>query len=119
LLKFLKDNLENLPGADDERAGSRKSSGLSDVHGDTSGGRGGKKSGNLGGVGDDGTTLHVELIKAKNLIKSDLIGKSDPYAVLKYGNQSDRTKVVKNNLNPEWNHASDFDMDLGDNGGLM
>ena len=108
-------DFNNLPGSDDERAGSRKSSGLSDVHGGIPGGRGGKKSGNLGGVGDDGPTLHVELIKGRNLIKSDLIGKSDPYAVLKYGNQSDKTKVVKNNLNPQWDHASDFDMGLGDN----
>ena len=53
------------------------------------------------------------------LIKSDLIGKSDPYAVLKYGDQSDKTKVIKNNLNPQWDHASDFDMDLGDNENLM
>ena len=116
LLNF---NLINLKGSDDERAGSRKSSGLSDAHGGKPGGRGGRKSGNLGGVDDDGPTLHVELIKAKNLIKSDLIGKSDPYAVLKYGNQSDKTKVVKNNLNPQWDHASDFDMDLGDNENLM
>ena len=110
---------EKFQGSDDERAGSRKSSGLSDVHGGKLGGRGGKKSGNLGGVGDDGPTLHVELIKGRNLIKSDLIGKSDPYAVLKYGDQSDKTKVVKNNLNPQWDHESDFDMDLGDNENIM
>ena len=112
-------NLINLTDSDDERAGSRKPSGLSDVHGGKPAGRGGKKSGNLGGVGDDGPTLHVELIKGRNLIKSDLIGKSDPYAVLKYGDQSDKTKVVKNNLNPQWDHASDFDMDLGDNENIM
>ena len=111
--------MNNFKGAGDETVGNRKSSGLSDVHGGKPGGRGGKKSGNLGGVGDDGPTFHVELIKAKNLIKSDLIGKSDPYAVLKYGDQSDKTKVVKNNLNPQWDHASDFDMDLGDNENIM
>ena len=44
-----------------------------------------------------------------------MIGKSDPYAVLKYGDQSDKTKVVKNNQNPEWNHRSDFMQDIDDN----
>ena len=77
----------------------------------------GKKSGNLGD--NDGPILHVDLIKAKNLIKSDLIGKSDPYAVLKYGDQQDKTNVVKNTQNPQWDHGSDFDMDLRDNTPLM
>ena len=94
------------------------------------GSAGRKESGKLGSGADDDRkktgrsdnefpVLHVELIKGRNLIKSDLIGKSDPYAVLKYGDQSDKTKVVKNNLNPQWDHASDFDMDLGDNENLM
>ena len=77
----------------------------------------GRKSGNLGD--NDGPILHVDLIKAKNLIKSDLIGKSDPYAVLKYGDQQDKTKVVKNSLNPQWDHVSDFGLDHGDNTLLM
>ena len=111
--------MNNLQGSDDEKTGNRKPSGLSDAHGGKPGGKGGKKSGNLGGVGDDGPTLHVELIKAKNLIKSDLIGKSDPYAVLKYGDQSDKTKVIKNNLNPQWDHASDFELDKDNDTKLM
>ena len=61
----------------------------------------------------------MDLIKAKNLIKSELIGKSDPYAVLKYGDQSDKTNIVKNSLNPQWDHSSNFDMDLGDKTDLM
>ena len=66
-------------------------------------------------LGDyDGPVFHVDLIKAKNLMKTDMIGKSDPYAVLKYSNQKDKTPVAKNTQNPEWNHSSDFDMDLGD-----
>jgi hypothetical protein len=91
------------------RPGGKKSGNL--------GGQGGKKSGNLGV--QDGPVLHVDLIKAKNLIKTDMIGKSDPYAVLKYGNQKDKTKVAKNTQNPEWNHSSDFDFDVGDNDTLM
>ena len=37
-------------------------------------------------------------MKAKELVKADIIGKSDPYAVLKYGNQTFRTKTVNNSL---------------------
>ena len=59
----------------------------------------------------DGPILHVDLVKAKNLIKSDMIGKSDPYAVLKYDNQQDKTKVINNTQNPEWDHSSEFAMD--------
>ena len=70
------------------------------------GGLGGKKSGNLGDA--DGPVLHVDLIKAKDLIKTDMIGKSDPYAVINYGNQKDKTKVAKNTQNPIWDHKSDF-----------
>ena len=89
-----------------------------------SGRPGSKKSGNLGGksgkLGDkDGPVLHVDLIKAKDLIKTDMIGKSDPYAVLKYGDQKDKTKIAKNTQNPNWNHRSEFDLDVGDNENLM
>ena len=51
-------------------------------------------------------------MKGKNLIKADMIGKSDPYAVLKFGNQKDKTPVVKNSQNPEWNHRSNFALEL-------
>ena len=89
-----------------------------------SGRPGDKKSGNLGGksgkLGDkDGPVLHVDLIKAKDLIKTDMIGKSDPYAVLKYGNQKDKTKVAKNTQDPHWDHSTDFDLDVGDGEPLM
>jgi Ca2+-dependent lipid-binding protein len=40
--------------------------------------------------------LCVDLIKASKLAKSDLIGKSDPYAVIKFGQQTAKTKVVNN-----------------------
>lgn len=82
-----------------------------------SGGFGRKKSGNR--EDQDSPVFHVDLIKAKDLIKTDMIGKSDPYAVLKYGNQKDKTKVAKNTQNPLWNHSSDFDLDVGDNLPLM
>jgi Ca2+-dependent lipid-binding protein len=40
--------------------------------------------------------LCVDLIKANKLVKSDLIGKSDPYAVLKYGQQVVKTHTINN-----------------------
>ena len=55
--------------------------------------------------------VHFELNKAKNLIKADMIGKSDPYAVVSYGDESYRTNTIKNNQNPEWNFEKDFQLD--------
>ena len=52
--------------------------------------------------------VHVSLIKAKNLTKSDLIGKSDPYGVISCGNDKSKTKVIKNDQNPEFNHEAYF-----------
>ena len=78
---------------------------------------GGKKSGLLGDY--DGPVLHVDLIKAKDLVKSDMIGKSDPYAILRYADQEDKTPVVKNSQNPKWDHSSDFAADPQDNDTLM
>ena len=92
--------------AEPGRPGSKKSGNLA-----------GKQSGNLGDA--DGPVLIVDLIKAQNLIKADIIGKSDPYAVLKYGDQKDKTKIAKNTQNPNWNHRSEFDLDVEDNENLM
>merc|ERR1712013_290137 len=46
--------------------------------------------------------VHVNLVKAKNLMKSD------PYAVVSFDDEKIKTKTVKNNQNPEWN----FDLDI-------
>merc|ERR1711874_5126 len=51
--------------------------------------------------------------RAKELIKADMIGKSDPYAVLSYGKQTEKTKVVKNSQEPQWNHEVEFDVPDG------
>jgi hypothetical protein len=55
----------------------------------------------------------INVIKAKELIKSDMIGKSDPYAVLSYGKQNQKTKVVKNTQEPHWNHEAEFNVPDG------
>jgi hypothetical protein len=58
--------------------------------------------------------LQVSLIKAKNLIKADLTGKSDPYGVLKFGKQSDKTNVIKNTQDPQWDFDTSFKVPDGD-----
>ena len=97
-----------------DEAGKTKDGALAEKHGrpSTSGEK--KKSATF-----EGPTLQVDLIKAKNLIKSDMIGKSDPYAVLKYADQTDKTPVIKNTQNPQWDHPSDFVMNHGDPSNLM
>ena len=90
---------------------------------DSKGGRrpgsvaGDKKSGQLGDY--DGPVLHVDLVRAKDLIKSDIIGKSDPYAVLRYSDQQDKTPVMKNTQNPKWDHSTDFAADPHHNSNLV
>ena len=53
--------------------------------------------------------LRVKVVEAKNLIANDIglmkKGKSDPYAIIRVGAQSFRTKVIQNDLNPEWNET--------------
>ena len=61
-----------------------------------------------GELGPEDGVARINIIKAKDLVKSDLIGKSDPYAVIKYGTQKDKTPVVKNSQNPEWNHTTEL-----------
>ena len=55
----------------------------------------------------EGTAV-VSLVKARGLAKADLIGKSDPYAVLVYGKQQLKTPVIKNTLEPQWDFTAEF-----------
>merc|ERR1712013_133707 len=57
----------------------------------------------------------VTLVKAKELIKSDLVGKSDPYAILKYATQKYKTPTEKNTQEPKWGYHANFDVPEGDN----
>ncbi|KAK7351373.1 hypothetical protein VNO77_10774 [Canavalia gladiata] len=55
--------------------------------------------------------LEVKLVQAKSLLNKDLIGKSDPYAVIFVRPLRDRTKTSKtinNQLNPVWNENFEF-----------
>ncbi|XP_065849546.1 synaptotagmin-4-like [Euphorbia lathyris] len=56
-------------------------------------------------------TLDVKLVQGKELSNKDLIGKSDPYAVLFVRPTRERTKTSKtidNQLNPIWNEHFEF-----------
>ncbi|KAL4334836.1 hypothetical protein GQ457_07G037710 [Hibiscus cannabinus] len=56
-------------------------------------------------------TLDVKLVQAKELTNKDLIGKSDPFAILFIRPLPDKTKTSKtidNQLNPIWNEHFEF-----------
>ncbi|CAL8105620.1 unnamed protein product [Prunus armeniaca] len=56
-------------------------------------------------------TLEVKLVEAKELTNKDLVGKSDPFAVIFIRPLPDRTKtskVIDNDLNPIWNEHFEF-----------
>ncbi|XP_062229617.1 synaptotagmin-3-like isoform X1 [Phragmites australis] len=55
--------------------------------------------------------LHVKVIRAMNLLKMDLLGKSDPYVKMRLSGErlsSKKTSVKMSNLNPEWNEHFRF-----------
>jgi Ca2+-dependent lipid-binding protein len=55
--------------------------------------------------------LLVKVVRAQNLKKKDLLGKSDPYVKLKMLDDklpSKKTTVKRSNLNPEWNEDFKF-----------
>ncbi|XP_038985513.1 synaptotagmin-5-like isoform X2 [Phoenix dactylifera] len=55
--------------------------------------------------------LEVKLVQATGLANKDLIGKSDPYAVLYIRPLRDRmktSKIINNDLNPIWNEHFEF-----------
>ncbi|XP_038973286.1 synaptotagmin-5-like [Phoenix dactylifera] len=55
--------------------------------------------------------LEVKLVRARNLTDKDIIGKTDPYAVLYTRPLRDRmktSKTISNNLNPVWNEHFEF-----------
>ncbi|XP_041119850.1 extended synaptotagmin-3-like isoform X2 [Polyodon spathula] len=58
--------------------------------------------------------VRVHLIEAEDLVPKDTYmmgmvkGKSDPYANLRVGTQSIRSKTIKENLNPKWNEVYEF-----------
>lgn len=56
-------------------------------------------------------TLEVKLVQAKGLTNKDMIGKSDPYAVLfvrPLPEKTKKSKTINNDLNPIWNEHFEF-----------
>merc|ERR1719309_1411919 len=93
---------------DGRRKGSTDPYGNRDGRGAPGSEVGGRGGGGVGGSGLPEGKAKLKVIKAKELIKSDMIGKSDPYVVLKYGRQQDKTKVIKNTQEPKWDHQTEF-----------
>ena len=52
--------------------------------------------------------IHLGIVQAKGLVKADMLGKSDPFAVVTYGDNQIKTDTVRNNLNPEFNFEADI-----------
>ena len=48
------------------------------------------------------TMVVLEVIRARNLLAKDSNGFSDPYAVIRMGNQKVKTRIIKKNLDPVW-----------------
>ena len=52
--------------------------------------------------------LIIKIVKANNLVNADIFDLSDPFCVVKVGEQSQKTKVIDNNLNPIWEEIFSF-----------
>ena len=60
--------------------------------------------------------LTFTINKAKDLEKSDFIGKSDPYVVLSYKDKTVKSKTINNNQSPVWNFSLVLEVDHADPG---
>merc|ERR1712106_907496 len=56
-------------------------------------------------------SLKLKVIKAKHLKNMDMVGKSDPYVSIQYGDKIVKSKKKKSTLNPEWNWETKIDLD--------
>merc|ERR1719369_2345036 len=68
-------------------------------------------TGNMFKPGQVILTVH----KANNVEKKGMMGKADPYVVLKYANQKEQSPTVNNDQNPVWNFTALFDIDKPEN----
>eukprot|EP00092_Neocalanus_flemingeri_P009175 GFUD01009876.1.p1 GENE.GFUD01009876.1~~GFUD01009876.1.p1 ORF type:complete len:669 (+),score=172.37 GFUD01009876.1:51-2057(+) len=55
--------------------------------------------------------LLVTVHKARSVEKKGLVGKADPYVVLKYGTQTEKSATVNNNHDPIWHFTACFDIE--------
>lgn len=61
-----------------------------------------KKTNSMAGMVEFVGLIKVNVVRGTNLAVRDIVT-SDPYVILSLGNQSMKTRVIKNNLNPVWN----------------
>ncbi|XP_073307725.1 probable ADP-ribosylation factor GTPase-activating protein AGD11 isoform X1 [Primulina huaijiensis] len=61
-----------------------------------------KKTNSMAGMVEFVGLIKVNVVRGTNLAVRDMVT-SDPYVILSLGNQSMKTRVIKNNLNPVWN----------------
>merc|ERR1712055_1228039 len=54
--------------------------------------------------------LTVHVIEASNLLNKDIMGKSDPYVEISFEETKVKSCTVTNNLSPQWNFISNFDV---------
>lgn len=60
--------------------------------------------------------VRVHLLEAKDLVAKDTYmmglvkGKSDPYAIIRVGNRTFKSKTVKENLDPKWNEVYEVEL---------
>jgi len=52
--------------------------------------------------------FRIKVIKGRNLAAKDKTGFSDPYLTIFVGSKKRKTKIIYQNLNPEWNEIFDF-----------
>ena len=62
---------------------------------------------------DDDSVLSVRVVEARDLMPMDISGKSDPYCMLNFGTQSQKTNFIKQDLNPVWNEIFALDVESG------
>lgn len=54
--------------------------------------------------------LTITVVEGRNLAVMDPTGKSDPYCIVKVGNQEQRTTVQYSTISPTWNETLQFDI---------
>merc|ERR1712106_616883 len=54
--------------------------------------------------------IKITVHKARDIEKSGMFGKADPYVILTHGDQKAKSKTIKNNYNPEWDFTAKFDI---------
>lgn len=62
---------------------------------------------------DEDAIVSIRVVEARDLTPMDITGKADPYCVLRFGNQQQKSNYVKQDLNPVWNEVFTFDVETG------